>query len=475
MRLAWTLALLLGACTKPNPRSCLDGVCDDPRYPFCDVNGDIGGTPDTCIEGRCEPNAVAGCQADDLVRCNANGTNFETARCEFGCQGDDAQAACNLCEPNTSLCMADSVAQCGADGRVASSVVCAGTCVADPLARCTNIVSRYLPNVCDSPASSVALVVSSSATFDTNLDANCNGGVLPQPGAASLCVVRHGVIRIEAGVELSVIGARALALVADSELVVDGYLDLSADPGVNGPGGGTSYSGGRAGETCGGLGGAGFATAGGNGGDSTQAGGGSNGGPAAMDPGSLSVLVGGPQSGESNLGMIVGGGGGAATLVACRGTVSVSASGEINAAGGGGISFIAGFGGGAGGYVVFQGMQVMLSGKLFANGGGGGAGSFNGGSAAGFEGQRDLANNNGGLSPTGGANGGRGGSGSSLPGLGGKSPPGTACQGVTGGGGGGGGGSVGFFQTYTPVGIDPVITPSMASPMPRPNANIPTR
>ncbi len=83
---AWTLvAVLLAGCTKPNPLSCLDGTCDDPRYPFCDVNGDIAGEPNTCIEGQCEPNAIAGCQDDDLVTCNANGTNFETSECEFGC------------------------------------------------------------------------------------------------------------------------------------------------------------------------------------------------------------------------------------------------------------------------------------------------------------------------------------------------------------------------------------------------------
>jgi hypothetical protein len=203
---AWSLLLILVGCTKSNPRSCLDGVCDDPRFPFCDVNGDIGGTPDTCIEGQCEPNAVTGCQDDDLVTCNANGTNFETTPCELGCQGADAQASCNLCEPNTSSCNGDNIEHCGADGRVASTEACAGKCVADPTARCTHIVPRYLPNVCDEIATEIELRITNSATFDTDLDSNCNGGIMPQAGAAAICVVRYRDIRIESGVDIIVTG-----------------------------------------------------------------------------------------------------------------------------------------------------------------------------------------------------------------------------------------------------------------------------
>jgi hypothetical protein len=40
---------------------------------------------------------------------------------------------------------------------------------------------------------------------------------------------------------------------------------------------------------------------------------------------------------------------------------------------------------------------------------------------------------------------------------------------------GGGGGSVGFFQSYTPAGVTPTLTPSHASPAFQPNATIPTR
>lgn len=458
--------VLVAACTKPNPLSCLDGTCDDPRYPFCDVNGDIAGEPNTCIEGQCEPNAIAGCQGDDLVTCNANGTNFETAECEFGCQGTDAQASCNLCEPNTATCDGDSISYCGADGRVASMENCAGKCVADPEARCTHIVPRYLPNVCDSRASS-DLEIENTASFDTNLDANCNGGIILQAGGPNICVVRHTKIVLAASAELRVVGNRALALVADEELVVDGYLNVSAGDQINGPGGGTMYSFrdgvGGAGD---GLGGAGFAVNGGDGGTATADGGAVNGGLATADPATFTVLVGGPQAGNGSSTLVVGGGGGAATLVACRGRIAVH--GEINAGGGGGLPtlFFTG-GGGAGGYVVLQGFAIEVDGKLFANGGGGAGGkSLNGLGVRGSDGSRGLSPATGGYVVDGGP-GGDGGTGTALPKNGKKRNAG-------GGIAGGGGGSVGFFQTYTPVGVDPVITPSMASPTPRPNANIPT-
>lgn len=470
---AWAAVLILTACTKPNPRSCEDGVCDDPRWPFCDENGDIAGSPLTCIEGQCQPSAIVGCQNDDLVTCNANGTNFETTNCEFGCQGTDASASCNLCEPSTSSCNGNAIEHCGVDGRVATTEQCLGECVEDPDPRCTHIVPRYLPNACDAPAAEAELVFTNTATFDTDLDSNCNGGVILQAGAANICVVRYGRIRIPAGVDITVVGGRALALVSDTETTIEGFLDLSAGPGRNGPGGGTIRSGGFITESCGGYGGAGFATRGGHGGNSTTNGGSNNGGAAMADPATLPVLIGGPQSRENGTGSTVyGGGGGAATLVACRGIVSVP--GEISAGGGGGSVNPSGYGGGAGGYMVFQGMRIELVGKLFANGGGGGSGTSpsNGGFNSGGAGKRDVMNENGGISGFGGANGGRGGNAVGVPFPGEKMPNGAGCLNLN--SGGGGGGSVGFLQTYTPVGVDPAVAPVAASPMPRPNANIAT-
>jgi len=65
MKLVWlgTLLAMLG-CTRPNPRSCSDGLCTDQRYPFCDVDGSLEGTPQTCISVSCNPGEFAACRGD---------------------------------------------------------------------------------------------------------------------------------------------------------------------------------------------------------------------------------------------------------------------------------------------------------------------------------------------------------------------------------------------------------------------------
>ncbi|MDB4962750.1 MAG: hypothetical protein JWP01_2749 [Myxococcales bacterium] len=90
---------LLGlACTAPNPRSCADGSCGDPALPFCDVDGALGGTPDTCIAVACTPSEHAACRDDVDVRCNADGTNYDLVQCSLGCS--DAVDGCVTCQTN---------------------------------------------------------------------------------------------------------------------------------------------------------------------------------------------------------------------------------------------------------------------------------------------------------------------------------------------------------------------------------------
>ncbi len=87
------LALLVGlsACTTPNPRSCADGICNDPQFPFCDVEGTLGGSPNECIAVDCTPNEVVACRGNDELSCNSTGNNFEVTRCEGVC---DPTAGC---------------------------------------------------------------------------------------------------------------------------------------------------------------------------------------------------------------------------------------------------------------------------------------------------------------------------------------------------------------------------------------------
>lgn len=415
----------------------------------------------------------AACRDDDALFCNAEGSTYETTECPLGCS--EALASCNQCVPGTLSCDGDSLSTCGADGTPSSSEACQLGCVdgADP--HCARVVPRYLPDVCDVAAANGALIISSSATFDTSLNASCSGGVIVQTGGPEICVLRYGTITLDAGVSLVVTGPRAIALVADRTVSIAGLLDVSANAGQNGPGGGTLRSGGAAPNSSG-FGGAGFKTLGGSGGSSALDGGAGNGGQS-VDPSTLAALVGGPQIlPELDPNYAMGPGGGAATLVSCLGIFEVS--GEIHAGGGPGlgggfigIANLGGSGGGAGGNVVLQGANVVITGKLFANGGSGGAGKPAGGGngAAGYEGERSLVAITGGIGTAGGGSGGAGGTGTTLPGHGKQV---TMAPMAT---GGGGGGSVGFFQSYTPAGVTPTLTPSAASPMPQPNGTIPTR
>jgi hypothetical protein len=424
----------------------------------------------------CTANEFLSCDGTVARSCNGAGEGTTTQDCgAAGCNADAKR--CNQCAPNTASCGNNALDHCGPDGMPASQDTCAIGCVDAPAAHCAYLEPRYLPDVCDAPATMPALTISVSATFDTALDTNCNGGVVTQTGGPPICVVRYGAITIEASRTLSIVGPRVLALVADSSVSIGGVLDVSATTTINGPGGGAA-SGGAAGSTSGG-GGAGFRTAGGAGGNATVDGGAANGGAASTEPSLLTALVGGTRPANSifALSAISGGAGGAATLIACRGSVTVA--GVIDAGGGGGragfdsvagaqISFLAGAGGGAGGNVVLQGVAITVTGQVFANGGGGGAGSNTNDMAgiAGTDGLRSTSSAVGGSSTAGEGRGGNGGAAGIAPGVGGRPTAGSP---------GGGGGSIGFFQSYTPMGVIPMLTPSAASPGFSPNRIIQTR
>lgn len=77
------LVLALAACTKANPAAhCQSGTCTDPDFPFCDVNGVVGGEPGACIAVTCTAGAFAECRDNAEVRCNAAGNNYEVVQCE---------------------------------------------------------------------------------------------------------------------------------------------------------------------------------------------------------------------------------------------------------------------------------------------------------------------------------------------------------------------------------------------------------
>lgn len=436
------VALGLANCTKPNPnKACSEGQCRDPAYPYCDVEGTISGEPGTCIAVSCDPGTVEACLGDAALTCNASGDGYDRVLCELGC-------------------------------------------VDSPSRHCAYIEPRYVPDVCDSPAIDESLMVSSSGSFDPNLDSNCTGGLVQQPGAPDICVVHYRRISVLGGTTLTMIGVdgktgRAVALVADDDLQIEGTLDVSAHGDTNGPGGGVIQSGGDfyfvSTTSCIGGGGAGGRTAGGPGGSFTTNGGAANGGLAMADPALLAALMGGAAAFKLNT-WFGGGGGGAVTLVSCRGSVSIT--GVVNAGGGGGrgatggVLDLPGAGGGAGGYVVLQGARISVTGELFANGGAGGGG-LQVSEADGESGQdgslSDATAAKGGYPQNGEGAGGVGGVGTLSPGPG-EKPTGAYPANC-----GGGGGSVGFLQTYTPRDTMPTLVPSRVSPPFQPNATIRTR
>src|SRR5688572_8858503 len=115
-RMKWlglVLFSLVVACTKSNPKSCADGACTDPRYPFCDVDGALGGDAKECIAVTCTPDEFATCRGDQEIRCNADGNNYDLVQCELGCNA--ATNGCRLCEPNRTNCTNGTLATCDAN------------------------------------------------------------------------------------------------------------------------------------------------------------------------------------------------------------------------------------------------------------------------------------------------------------------------------------------------------------------------
>jgi hypothetical protein len=329
------LVFIMSGCTERNAATCLETHCPDPARPFCDVDGKIGGEENACIAVECAPGAFEACRGDAALTCNNAGNNYDLLECEFGC--DSSFGGCKPC----------TTGQCE-----------------------KHIVPKYLFTTCNQPTTNGDLMVTADTTLDTTNDQSCTS-VVAQTGGPEICVVRNSTIRIFDNKTLRVIGPRAVAFVADRGVSVDGVLDVSADNGSSGPGGGFVMSGvtPEFGSEIGG-GGAGGKTPGGHGADAATAGAAANGGDAMMNPSQVAALIGGARTTSAMFGN-PGGGGGAVTVISCRGEVVVA--GVIDAGGGGGDGEQPGgtkrhraSGGGAGGTIVLQGVDVTVVGTLVA-------------------------------------------------------------------------------------------------------------
>jgi hypothetical protein len=120
---------LMDAPVAPDPKSCADDACTDPAYPFCDMGGEIGGAPMTCIAVTCTPGEFAACRGSDAeFACNSTATGYDLVQCPKGC---DTATGCRLCEPNQTVCTNGTTQTCDANGSVASSEACALGCFED--------------------------------------------------------------------------------------------------------------------------------------------------------------------------------------------------------------------------------------------------------------------------------------------------------------------------------------------------------
>jgi uncharacterized membrane protein YgcG len=418
------------ACTKRNPAACCTTAedCNEVGLPL-GSNCEEGLS---CVFGTC---ILATCTSDG--DCPA-----EVPRCDTTTGGcveclDSSECGDLTCNANNQC------AACTVDDECADGFCVGGSCR-------TTIVPKYLPEVCDTIEVDPLELVS----FNTTIEGTICTQIIAQANGPDVCIIHASSISIAATESVKIRGSRALVLVADGDITIDGTLDLSGDKDVSGPGGG-KLTGGSPSGTSGG-GGGGFAGAGGAGG-TTIAGGAANGG-AAIDPLALPVLEGGTAANGST----GGGAGGALMLVSCRGAIRVSGLIDLGGGGGGGgasnngVVTRGGAGGGSGGFGLFQAVTFEVTGQIFANGGGGGGGSpitpqgvGKGGDGA--EGTRSEVAATGGVSQ-GFDSGGDGGAATTSAEDGKGS--------ITNFGPGGGGGSVGALLVLLPVGRTPETTGS---------------
>lgn len=222
------IAVGLG-CTKPNPRSCADGLCTDPAFPFCDVDGALEGLPAACIAVACTPDEFVACRGDRAIRCNATGNDYDLVQCDRGCaaaaggckgcqESSDCATAAPYCDPESFACRA-----CNVDDEC-SSLVCdivAGTCLSEAevvYAAPLGIDSQLCTMT--SPCTAVAAVSIAGASpvrstvrflpgeYYTSLNVNSGAITLVGSGATLKAQGTGGVLNVGRGADLTIRGLR---------------------------------------------------------------------------------------------------------------------------------------------------------------------------------------------------------------------------------------------------------------------------
>lgn len=275
-----SIALLLGiasvACTRPNPLDCTDGTCTDPAHPFCDVTGELEGIPTTCIAVTCAPRGLAGCVGDDQLTCTDSGTNYDTVRCDRGC---DPAIGCRACTPAQTVCERNQLQRCDDAGRLTVETCALGCSATEP--RCNQVVPSNRIGAYAYPAAPPD-VVARDAIIDTRTGiVTVDGQPLDIPSflveangnGAPIRVLVVGALRLHNATigtgSLSDAAGPALAILARGDVQLTGTIAVSPLAGEATLGCITAGEGQFATTVSGGGGGGANATAGADGGAAT--------------------------------------------------------------------------------------------------------------------------------------------------------------------------------------------------------------
>ncbi len=445
-------ALLAGACgdkVKTN-NDADDDVISDVTVETTDVSGD---------GGVCTPGVGEECLEDGtLRRCNMDGTGFEIVNCPIGCETDP--------EPHCTEWSISNIPD--------FDMLFSGEAREDHWAGpAIDIPGDHWIGF-NTENGRISIFIEEPPPWEVGVEVREPGfgvdeltGIAfefqTQPDGPRMGVFMFQKFDIPANFTIGVVGPYPLVIISEEDSIIEGGIKASciwdvgptyADAGESGREDGAGAQGGVSGSDYGGGGGGGYGGPGGAGGGNGGLGG--TGGPTygtseliPLIGGAGGGYSGGPE-GDANRGSRGGRSGGAVEIVS-GGTLTISATGWVDASGCGGFPSydgttpFGGGGGGSGGSILLEAPTVEVQGNLSVNGGGGAAGGYLGDEDAeewsmyGERGQPGTDTAAGGGTSAG-ADNCNGGDGNGGGGDAGSDAPG--CTTFFGGGGGGGAGRI---------------------------------
>lgn len=166
MRVLLLAVAAAAACgsVEADPQICQDGVCVDSRFPYCDSDGQVGGTPGACIAVTCTPGEVATCREDAALTCNNAGDDYELISCPDGCD----VSGC-IPPPNEVDCATNE--QCTNPAPICSAEMTCRACVID--SECSSSVCDSATGACVLETAIIYAAAAGSTTSDCTLAAPC--------------------------------------------------------------------------------------------------------------------------------------------------------------------------------------------------------------------------------------------------------------------------------------------------------------